>query len=196
MAGLLGLGDVLQRSPYTTQVDVAREQPVPFSHKHHASLGLDCRYCHTTVEEAGFANIPPTRICMNCHSQIWSDAPMLEPVRQSWATGKSLEWTRVHDLPGFVYFDHSIHINKGVGCSTCHGEVDQMPLMSQANTLYMGWCLECHREPEKYLRPLDKVFDMDYEAPEDQAALGARLVEEYGIDTSNSRLLDCANCHR
>jgi hypothetical protein len=196
VAALLGLGDALQRSSYTTRVGAARAQPVPFSHKHHVSLGIDCRYCHTTVEDTATANIPPTRVCMNCHSQIWTDADVLEPVRQSWATGESLEWTRVHDLPQFAYFDHSIHINKGVGCSTCHGRVDQMPLVSAQNTLYMGWCLDCHREPEKFLRPLEDVFDMTYEPPANQLELGRQLLKEYEIDTSNMRMLDCYNCHR
>ena len=163
----------LQRSPYYTYAGVAKMQPVPFSHQHHvAGLGIDCRYCHTSVETSGFAGIPPTKTCMNCHSQIWTNAPLLEPVRESYRTGKSLVWTRVNRLPDFVYFDHSIHINKGVGCNSCHGPVDKMPLMYQQASLQMEWCLNCHRAPEKFLRPHkvagsedDQVFNMAYEPP-------------------------------
>src|SRR5438876_10304897 len=152
VAGLTNLVLAWVRSPYYTEAGVAREQPVPFSHKHHVSgLGIDCRYCHTTVETSGFAGIPPTKTCMNCHSQIWTGAPMLEPVRESFRTGKSLVWNRVNDLPDFVYFNHSIHINKGVGCNTCHGPVDRMPLMYNFASLQMEWCLDCHRAAEKYL---------------------------------------------
>src|SRR5438477_8131254 len=144
----------LQRSPYVTRQGEARVQDPPFSHQHHVGvLGLDCRYCHTTVEQSNFANIPPTRTCMNCHAQIWTNAPMLEPVRASFRSGESLHWWRVHDLPDFVYFDHSIHVNKGIGCYSCHGPVDKMPLMLQQNSLQMEWCLDCHRAPEKYIRP-------------------------------------------
>jgi len=183
----------INESPYITEVGVARSQPVPFSHKHHvADDGIDCRYCHTSVEESSFAGVPPTKTCMNCHSQIWSDSPMLEPVRESFRTGKSIQWTRVHNLPGFVYFDHSIHIHKGVGCSTCHGRVDTMPLTWRENTLYMDWCLECHRAPERYVRPRQYVFSMDYQTPVDQIALGEKLVKEYKI----RKLTSCSTCHR
>src|SRR6266487_3584481 len=171
-AGIFTLAAVLwaciqiQRSPYVTYAGIARPQPAPFSHQHHvAALGIDCRYCHTSVETSNFAGIPPTKTCMNCHSQIWTNAPMLEPVRESFRTGNSLKWERVHDLPDFVYFDHSIHINKGVGCESCHGPVDKMPLMYQANSLQMEWCLDCHRSPDKFLRPRDQVFNMTYEKP-------------------------------
>ena len=183
----------LNRSSYVTEVGVARDQPVQFSHKHHVSDdGIDCRYCHTSVEQSSFAGIPSTKICMNCHTQIWADSPILEPVRESFRTGKSLEWTRVHNLPGFVYFDHSIHVHKGVGCSTCHGRVDQMPLMWRVNTLYMEWCLECHRNPEQFVRPRDQVFNMQWQPPADQLALGEKLVKEYKIE----RLTSCSVCHR
>ncbi|MBM3734393.1 MAG: cytochrome c3 family protein [Acidobacteria bacterium] len=194
LVAALGFGlDTLFRSPYNTNVRVARDQPVPFSHKHHvAGIGIDCRYCHTSVEKAAFAGIPPTETCMSCHSQIWSDAPMLEPVRESFRSGKPLQWTRVHDLPQFVYFNHSIHVTKGMGCAVCHGRVDQMPLMYQENTLFMEWCLDCHRQPEKYIRPKDKVFEMGYKPAEDQSVLGARLVQEYKV----RKLTDCAVCHR
>jgi len=183
----------INESPYITEVGVARSQPVPFSHKHHVGEeGIDCRYCHTSVEESSFAGIPPTKTCMNCHSQIWADSPALAPVRDSFRTGKSIQWTRVHNLPGFVYFDHSIHIHKGVGCSTCHGRVDEMPLMWRENTLYMDWCLECHRTPERFVRPREYVFRMDYQPPSDQLELGEKLVKEYKIE----KLTSCSTCHR
>src|SRR5262249_1818151 len=160
-----------------------REQPVPFSHEHHvAGLGLDCRYCHTTVETSSFANIPATKICMNCHSEMWAASPTLAPVRESYRSGRSIAWTRVHDLPGFVYFNHSIHVQKGIGCSTCHGRVDRMPLMWQEASLRMEWCLGCHRNPERYVRPQEKVFEMSYQAPPDQEALGSTLVKQYHIE--------------
>jgi hypothetical protein len=183
----------INESSYISEVGVARIQPVPFSHKHHVTDdGIDCRYCHTSVETSSFAGIPPTKICMNCHTQIWSDSEMLKPVRESFRTGQSLEWTRVHNLPGFVYFDHSIHIHKGIGCSTCHGRVDEMPLMWRENSLYMKWCLECHRNPERFVRPREYVFSMDYQPPANQIALGEKLVKEYRIQ----KLTSCSTCHR
>ncbi len=191
--GLLWVLNEVNRSPYVTDVGVALAQPVPFSHKHHvAGLGIDCRYCHSTVEISSMAGMPPTETCMSCHSQIWADSPMLEPVRASFRNDQSIRWTRVHDLPGFVYFNHSIHVKKGIGCATCHGRVDQMPLMWKTNTLYMEWCLECHRQPERFVRPRDQVFNMSYQAPSDQLALGRKLVEEYKI----RKLTDCSVCHR
>src|SRR5437660_12116007 len=199
----------LQRSPYVTKQGERLEQPVPSSHQHHvAGLGLDCRYCHTSVEESSFAGIPPTKTCMNCHAQIWTTAAYLEPVRYSFRTGKSLEWTRVHDLPDFVYFNHSIHVNKGVGCYSCHGAVDQMPLMYAENSLQMEWCLNCHRKPEKFLRPKEKVFDMTYKPPVgehfvevdgkkyfDQVELGTVLREKYHL-RSTQDITSCSTCHR
>src|SRR4051794_23627179 len=195
VTGFLGAALELQRSPYYSWRGVAREQPVPFSHQHHvAGLGIDCRYCHTSVEKSNFAGIPPTKTCMNCHSQIWTNAPMLEPVRESYRSGRSLLWTRVHNLPDYVYFDHSIHVNKGVGCKSCHGAVDRMPLMLAQNTLQMEWCLTCHREPEKELRPRESIFDMAYEQPTtgkpvtvdgkkftEQLALGNYLKKQYHV---------------
>jgi hypothetical protein len=178
---------------FITDVDVVKDQPVPFSHKHHVTDdGIDCRYCHTSVETSGFAGLPATEICMSCHSQIWTNAAILEPVRESFRTGQSLEWTRVYDLPDFVYFNHSIHVNKGIGCSTCHGRVDQMPLMYKVNTLYMNWCINCHRDPAKYVRPRDQVFNMAYEYPSNQEELGKKLVAEYKIQS----FTDCVTCHR
>jgi len=195
--GLLSLAVWLwarvQRSSYTTDLRIAKTQPVPFSHEHHVSgIGIDCRYCHTSVEQGAFAGIPPTATCMNCHRQIWATAPMLEPVRESLRTGKSLEWTRVHDLPDFAYFDHSIHVQRGVGCKSCHGAVDKMPLMWQGSPLTMGWCLDCHRDPTPHLRPKDEVFDMAWTPPEDQPEQGAKLALERNIHPPQS----CSGCHR
>src|SRR6267142_3625047 len=174
----------LARSPYFTRQNVARTQPVQFSHKHHAGDdGIDCRYCHTSVETSATAGIPPTKTCMNCHSQIWSDSPSLEPVRESFRSERSIEWVKVNDLPDFVYFNHSAHVNQGVGCTTCHGRVDRMPLMWQEASLTMEWCLGCHRQPERYLRPREEVFNASYEPPADQLALGRSLAAQYGIHT-------------
>lgn len=153
--------DELQRSPWVTRQGQRADQPVPFSHKHHVEgLGLQCQYCHTSVEQSSYAGIPPTKTCMNCHAQIWTDAQILQPVRQSWATGESIKWTRVHDLPDFVFFNHEIHVNKGIGCSTCHGRVDQMPIMYEQNTLQMEWCLNCHRNPAANIRPTSEIYNM------------------------------------
>jgi len=158
--------DQLQRSPWVTRQGQRADQPVPFSHKHHVEgLGIQCQYCHTTVEKSSYAGIPPTRTCMNCHAQIWTNANLLEPVRHSWATGESIVWTKVHDLPDFVYFSHEIHVNKGIGCSSCHGRVDEMPIMYQQNTLQMEWCLNCHRNPAKNLRPTSEIYNMAWTGP-------------------------------
>jgi len=191
-AGLWLVGAV-NRSPYVTQAEVVREQPVPFSHKHHvADLGIDCRFCHSSVETSASAGFPSTKTCMSCHSQVWTDAEMLEMVRESWRTDTSIPWARVHDLPDFAYFDHSIHVAKGVGCTTCHGPVDQMPLMRQQNALNMEWCLACHREPQAFVRPRERVFDVDWRTPPNQAELGRRLVEDYHIQSRTN----CSACHR
>jgi hypothetical protein len=184
---------VLPRSSYVTRQHEAREQPVPFYHAHHVgSMGIDCRYCHTSVDRSAVAGIPPTKTCMNCHSQIWSQAPTLEPVRESWRTGQPIEWVKVHDLPDFVYFNHSAHVNKGVGCSTCHGRVDQMAYMWQEESLLMEWCLECHRQPEKYLRLRSDVYDITYQAPTNQVELGRELMQEYDVKPQ----VTCSTCHR
>ncbi len=192
--GIVWAAYAINAGSFTTGVDVARDQSVPFSHKHHvADDGIDCRYCHTSVETSSFAGLPPTETCMSCHSQIWNNAEMLEPVRESFRSGKSLEWVRVHDLPDFVYFNHSIHVSKGIGCSTCHGRVDTMPLTYKANTLYMQWCVECHRNPAKYVRPRDQVFNPAYETPApNQSEIGPVLVSQYKIQS----LTDCVTCHR
>jgi hypothetical protein len=186
----------LGNSPWVTRQNVAREQPIQFSHERHvAGNGIDCRYCHTSVEQSRFAGIPPTKTCMNCHSQIFSNSSFLEPVRSSYATGRPLHWTRVHDLPDFVYFDHSIHVAKGVGCTTCHGRIDRMPLTRRVASLYMQWCLECHRAPEQYLRPRDRVFDVAWQAPPDQLERGRALAKAYHL-RSTRELTDCSTCHR
>jgi hypothetical protein len=215
VSGLLWAALELQRSPDVTYAGVAHMQPVPFSHQHHVSgLGIDCRYCHTSVEISGYAGIPPTKTCMNCHAQIWTNAPMLEPVRESFRSGKSLVWTRANDLPDFVYFDHSIHVNKGVGCATCHGPVDRMPLMYNQASLQMEWCLDCHRAPEKYLRPRDQVFNMRYEQPTGVKPVQLPGTDDKGVQTFTSQLelgnelknryhlrsvkdiTSCSTCHR
>jgi len=158
--------DQLQRSPWVTRQGQRPDQPVPFSHKHHVEgLGLQCQYCHTSVEKSAYAGIPPTKTCINCHSQIWTNAQLLEPVRQSWATGESIQWIKVHDLPDYVYFNHEIHVNKGIGCASCHGRVDEMPLMYQQNTLQMEWCLNCHRNPTNNLRPTSEIYNMAWAGP-------------------------------
>jgi len=193
LGGLGWFAFTMVRSPYFNQVGVAREQPVPFSHKHHVEgLGIDCRYCHTGVEESRFAGIPPTETCMNCHSVVWKDAPILEPVRKSFAENKSLEWTRVHDLSDFVYFDHSVHVAKGVGCVSCHGQVNEMPLMWREKNLTMSWGLSCHRDPEKHLRPADKVTDMHWK-PEDTPDFKHPKVDTGG---PVNQLTNCTVCHR
>lgn len=168
------------------------EQPVEFDHRHHVQDdGIDCLYCHDLATKSSTAGIPPTELCMNCHNQIWNQSPMLEPVRRSYFSGQAIPWNRVHDVPDFVYFEHSIHVNKGVGCATCHGRVDKMGRVYQVADLSMGWCLNCHRNPELYVRPLDRITDMTYE-PQDQATLGPKLVKEYGIES----LTHCTACHR
>jgi hypothetical protein len=183
------------RSDFWTQVNEPIEQTVPFSHQHHVGgLGIDCRYCHTSVENSGFAGLPPTETCMTCHSQVWKDAPMLQPVRDSLQTDKPLRWTRVHDLPDYVYFDHSIHVNKGIGCASCHGRVDRMPLTWKVQPLYMRWCLDCHRDPARFIRPRDQVFNMDYEQPPIQSSLGKQLLTTNHVHTAG--LTDCYTCHR
>lgn len=196
-------------SPWYTRQNYTEQQPVPFSHRHHVGeLGIDCRYCHVTVEKSSFAGIPPTQTCMTCHSQIWTNASMLEPVRASYRDNTSLNWVRVNALPDFAYFDHSIHINKGIGCTTCHGPVGEMPLTYRAGTLYMSWCLDCHRQPEKNLRPRAEVFNAFYQQPSndnpvtyngvtytDQLTLGRKLLADYKIHDKRF-MQSCSTCHR
>lgn len=194
MGGLLISGGIV-RSDYVTGVGVAPEQPVPFSHEHHVGgLGIDCRYCHTSVEIAANAGFPPTHTCMSCHSQIWTGAPMLEPVRQSLATDTAIRWQRVDTVPDFVYFDHRVHIAKGIGCVTCHGRVDRMPIMARAEPFQMEWCLDCHRDPAPKLRPREHVFDMQWAPSGDRRALREKLMAEYHVETKH--LTDCYTCHR
>lgn len=193
VAGLLWVVVAVNRSAYVTQAGVPREQPVPFSHAHHVgAIGIDCRYCHTSVEASASAGIPPTRTCMNCHSQLYNDSPTLEPVRESYRTGMPILWTRVNDLPDYAYFDHSIHVAKGVACVTCHGPVDRMALMWQSESLQMEWCLDCHRRPERNLQPRDTVTRVDWEPPADREALGRELAEKYDVRPRT----DCSTCHR
>ncbi|MES1260841.1 MAG: cytochrome c3 family protein [Acidobacteriota bacterium] len=196
-AGLGAVYELSADSSYATRQGDAREQPVPFSHTHHVgSMGIECRYCHTGVENSQHAMVPPTKTCMNCHSQIWINSSTLEPVRESYRTNESIKWTKVNDLPDFVYFNHSIHIKKGVGCETCHGRVDKMPLMYQEASLEMRWCLDCHRNPEKFVRPRQFITKMGYDpeidAKESQDELGPKLVKEYNIQ----KLETCWTCHR
>jgi hypothetical protein len=171
------------------------EQPVPFSHEHHvAGLGIDCRYCHTAVEKSASAGVPPTSTCYNCHKIVWNEAPMLEPVRSSYRTGQPIEWNKVHDLPDFTYFNHSIHVAKGMGCATCHGPVQQMRLMRSAQPIQMRWCLECHRNPEKFIRPKEEIYNMTWKA-KDQETLGRELVEKYEVRPP-AEITSCGTCHR
>lgn len=181
------------RSPFANGVGTVVEQPIPFSHKHHVTDdGIDCRYCHTTVETSPFAGMPATSICMNCHTQIWSQSDVLKPVRDSFQNGTPIVWNLVYALPDFVYFDHSIHVNKGIGCETCHGRVDQMALTFKATSLQMTWCIDCHRDPTPYLRPVDQVFKMGYQPPPNQQQLAQQLIQAYNIKTYQ----DCTACHR
>ena len=193
VAGLLWGLATFNRSSYMTQERVARTQPVQFSHKHHVGeLGIDCRYCHTTVETAARATVPPTETCMSCHSQIWLQSPFLEPVRTSFRSDRSIPWVKVHDLPDFVYFNHGAHVQKGIGCVSCHGRVDQMNQVWQATSLQMEWCLDCHRDPARHVRPRDRIFDLAWQRPADQPNLGAELLRLYDVNTRT----DCSTCHR
>jgi hypothetical protein len=197
LAGLAGyVYTQVARSSYLTNAYLERQQPVQFSHKHHTGDdGIDCRYCHTTVETSASAGIPPTQTCMNCHSQIWADSPYLEPVRASYRENKPIEWERVHDLPEYAYFNHSIHVAKGVGCSSCHGDVANMPAVYQENSLQMEWCLSCHRQPEKFLRPLDQITNSKWDVNELSDEERLKLKADYHI-RSKEMLTSCSTCHR
>jgi hypothetical protein len=192
---LIGIGYRVVGSPYVTAQDVTVQQPIPFSHAHHVGEdGLECRYCHTSVERGRFAGLPPTETCMTCHSQIWTNAEMLAPVRESLAQKRPIAWRRVHRLPAYVYFDHSVHVSNGVGCSTCHGAVETMPLTRQVAPLTMAWCLDCHRDPARALRPRSAIFDQAWTPPPNQEEEGRKLLAEYHIKTEH--LTDCSRCHR
>ena len=194
--GLFFVAEGLARSQYVTQVARTPQQPVPFSHKHHVGeLGIDCRYCHTSVETSANAGFPATHVCMTCHSQIWTQAPMLAPVRQSLAENRSLVWQRVARVPDYVYFRHDIHIAKGVSCFECHGRIDRMPLTYRAQAFEMQWCVSCHRDPRPHLRPRDAVFEPDWTAPADRPSLGAALMRRYHIHGPGA-LTHCSVCHR
>jgi hypothetical protein len=180
-------------SPKTTDVGYQPEQPVPYSHSLHAGqLGIDCRYCHDTVDRAAHAAIPPTATCMNCHQRIRPDSARLLPVRESFATSDPVEWIKVHDLPDYVYFNHSAHVTRGIGCVSCHGRIDQMEVVYQEEPLSMSWCLDCHRAPERHLRPPSEVTNMSWKPPGDAVAYGTRLRAENNINPST----DCSTCHR
>jgi menaquinone reductase, multiheme cytochrome c subunit len=184
-------------SPSTTAVGYAPPQPVPYSHALHAGrLGLDCRYCHNTVEKTAFAALPATETCMNCHTNIKHESPLLQPVRDSWTSGKPVNWVKVHDLPDYVYFNHSAHLSHGVGCVECHGRIDQMEVVHQAKPLSMGWCLDCHRDPGSHLRPRDvAVTDMSWKADNRGAQELANLKQQYGIHDA-AYMTSCSTCHR
>jgi ferredoxin len=197
--GVVGIGVVgaiiylAVRSDSALGVGVPPPQPVPFSHAHHSGGdGIHCLYCHTNVEKSNYAKIPPTETCMNCHSQIWADSPNLEPVRESWRTGEPIRWNLVHDIPDFVYFNHSIHIKKGIGCSSCHGNVTEMNMTWKDQSMNMAWCLDCHGQPEKYVRPRSEIYNPTYPREQPDRALGHQLVREYGIQ----KKVHCYACHR
>ncbi len=182
-----------QRTPYGVSQAEQIIQPVMFDHRHHVQDDLiDCRYCHTSVEKAASAGIPSTEACLACHAQVWNKSPLLDQVRASWFTGKAIPWTRVHKLPDFVYFNHAIHVNKGIGCADCHGRVDQMASIEQAQPLSMGWCLDCHNDPAPRLRPLDQITNMKWQPPANQAEVGPKLAKQYDVHARVS----CTTCHR
>lgn len=183
------------RSDWRTGTGLAVEQPVQFSHRHHVGeLGVDCRYCHSDVENSPVAGVPATEVCMTCHSRLFTESPLLEPVRDSLASGRPLKWNRVYDLPGHVYFDHSIHVAKGVGCTTCHGRVNEMALTELEQPLFMKWCLDCHEAPARHLRPPDLVFDPDWSAPARTTPEQFAIMERERIHPQTLR--DCNLCHR
>jgi hypothetical protein len=199
-------GTAFYRSDYTTGAREVVQQPIPFSHKHHvAQLGIGCQYCHTSVEVSANAGFPPTKTCMNCHQQMWVGADLLAPVRESYQKDIPIAWNKVHNVPHYTYFNHSIHVNKGVGCYSCHGNIDDMNLVFQTKTLLMEWCLNCHRNPELHLRPRDEIYNIRWKAsdvtnpdtgePYDQLTLGRKLKEEYHVRGSQV-ITNCSICHR
>lgn len=195
VVALFTIFDGLIRSSYETEVEVPIFQPVPFSHKHHVGeLNIDCRFCHTLVENSQVAGIPSSNTCMICHSQIWDKAPMLKPVRDSFVNNIPIAWNQVNRIPKYVYFDHSIHINKGIGCTSCHGQIGDMPLTEKARSFYMRDCLSCHRNPEDSLRPKSEIFNPEYKTPHNQLVIGHQLLQKYNID--KEYITDCSRCHR
>ncbi|MCG5054591.1 MAG: cytochrome c family protein [Myxococcales bacterium] len=191
-----GIGGILVyvRTPIARGMQDPVEQPIQFDHRHHVrDVGIDCRYCHQTVEKSAHAGIPPTELCLNCHSQVWNGSPMLLKVRESFMKDEPIAWTKVNDVPDFVYFNHSIHVAKGVGCVTCHGRVDLMPAVQKDKPLTMGWCLECHRNPGPNLRPVEEITNMEWTRPEGDAELTPEaLVKRNDVHTRDS----CTTCHR
>ncbi|HSK71064.1 MAG TPA: cytochrome c3 family protein [Pyrinomonadaceae bacterium] len=184
------------RSSYLTGAFIEKQQPVQFSHKHHTGDdGIDCRYCHTTVETTATAGMPPTQTCMNCHNQLFADQPYLEPIRESFRENIPIQWERVHDLPDYVYFNHSIHVAKGVGCSTCHGQIDNMPAVFQVNTLQMEWCLSCHRQPENFIRPKSEIYNTNWSDGDLSPEQRQTLKTNYKI-RGKEELTNCNICHR
>jgi len=182
-------------SPQTTDVGYQPEQPVPYSHALHAGeLGIDCRYCHTTVERSAHASIPPTATCMNCHASIHTESEKLVAVRESYGSGMPIPWVRIHDLPDYSYFNHSAHVNRGVGCVECHGRVDKMEVVYQDQPLNMGWCLDCHRNPEPRLRPPSEVTNMAWKPSSDEGAVEVARQESHTSRVAPSE--DCSTCHR
>ena len=180
-------------SPEYTDVGYQPTQPIPYSHALHAGeLAIDCRYCHSNVEVSAVATVPPTQVCMNCHQTVGRDRPSLEPLYESASSGEPIEWIRIHKVPEYAFFDHSLHIGAGVGCSSCHGDVASMEVVEQVQPLSMGWCLECHRAPDNHLRPFDEITNTTWEPPSDQAALAAIFREERQIAPPE----DCTSCHR
>lgn len=198
LIGLFAIGGPLKWSSYFTEVHFMRTQPIQFSHKHHVKGdGIDCRYCHTSVETSATAGMPPSETCMTCHSQIWTNSPLLKQVRESYQKNIPIQWNRINFVPDYVFFNHSIHVNKGVGCASCHGQIDSFPLTMKVRTFYMKDCLSCHRNPEKNLRPKSEIFNLEWQPPSDSQAreeLGRKLLKDYRIDSH--RITNCYTCHR
>jgi hypothetical protein len=195
LGSVVTLGATYYMTPKYTRVGYAPIQPVPYSHALHAGqLGLDCRYCHSNVEKSGFANLPTAQTCMNCHDQIKTTSPLLAVVRQSYQTGQPVPWVQIHEVPDFVYFNHAVHINRGVSCVECHGQINQMDVVAHAKPLSMGFCLDCHRNPEEHLRPRDEVTNLDWKAPSPAAQLemGTKFKHDWKVNPPQS----CSGCHR
>jgi len=189
----IGAAYIYLGSPYYTGQNDPIDQTFQFDHRHHVSDdGIDCRYCHSSVESSPYAGVPSTAVCMNCHAQVWNKSPLLEQLRARYFRGEPIPWNRVHRLPNFVYFNHAIHVNKGVGCVSCHGRVDQMAMIEQVEPLTMGWCLDCHRNPAKHLRPLEMITDMTWQPEGDPEHAGKELLQKYDVHTRTS----CTTCHR